>query len=198
MDATTKMRHAAYRGALLSSSGHSLAAIWRTFHDNTYLILRFAHADTSRGDGSTMRTIADAESQLLRMMDEIAAADWIRFCTGAGWTETGAALLSWCKDARGEDVWRGFAHAGEWPVADEVFERAARLVKPKALPTGLTLSAVVASANGSHHAICAALVARRGTIRIDYPPAQIAQMPEVLQHYVASNTAGNHAQVSAS
>ncbi|MFM2391813.1 MAG: hypothetical protein RLZZ437_3368 [Pseudomonadota bacterium] len=178
------------RGARLSKAGQSLPDLWRMLHGNTALIVRFASADTSRGNGSTLRAVATAETGIKQDLTSVPAVDWANLCAAAGWTETGAAALSWCKDVEADVVWAAFAATGCLPVADAAFLRAVRLVRPELLPSGLTLSALFAASQGNYFAVCAAFGARPGTVRIDYGPDQMAAAPPFFLAFLASPQIG--------
>jgi len=60
-NASYNLRLQAMRGAVLSRSGQSLPALWRIFHDNTHLILRFSEVNKSEGRSPTVRVVMDAE-----------------------------------------------------------------------------------------------------------------------------------------
>jgi len=124
------------------------------------------------------------QREMLPQFKSIDAKQWTNLCSAAGWTETGAALLSWCSGAQASDVWEGFSHASSELSADPVFLRAARLVQSDFLPAGNTLSAVVSNAQGNYYALCAALVARRGSIILDYPASEVAEMPEPFRNFL--------------
>jgi hypothetical protein len=181
---------ATLRGARVSGGGRALPELWRALHGNTALIVRFSQSGTRRGDGSTLRMIADAEVGFTQDLMTVPADDWAALCAAAGWTETGAAALSWCKGAVPQVVWQAFRATGQMPAADAAFLRAARLMRPDHLPKGLTLSTLFAAAGQDIHAVCLALAARPGLTRLDYSPAELATAPQGLRDFLAAPAIG--------
>lgn len=179
---------ATFRGAKLSNTGRALPDIWRMLRSNSALLVRFAQADSHRGNGSTRRAVLEAEEGIKPDLASIAAEDWAALCAAAGWTETGAAALSWCRDAAPEAVWAGFRATGMPPTADTAFFRAALLVRTSFLPKGLTLSSLFSASGNDFHAVCAALAVRPGSIRLDYSMAQVDQMPGFFRDFLAAPT----------
>ncbi|MGH1367773.1 MAG: hypothetical protein ACRBCL_04095 [Maritimibacter sp.] len=182
--------NSALRGAILSESGTSLPDLWRIFHANSQLIERFSSADTSRGNGSTLKTIADAEDTLRQELMSVQASDWSALCHAAGWTLTGAATLSWCKGVTTGDVWGAWAATNEQPEASAMFLRAARALHPACLPKGLTLSQLLEATQNDLNATCATVAMRQGGVRMDLSASDLDRMPAYFAAFLADPAIG--------
>lgn len=171
-------------GAVLSAGGRSMPDLWRIFHSNTTMLIRFSSLEVADGMQAADKMVADAEHQLCQELASIPAKDWIALCTASGWTLTGAAALSWCKDATDYQLWDLFRKALPVPEANPAFIRATRLINPALLPQGKRLSDMFYSAKNDSYAVCAACVVNASTVLVDYPPEQIKQLAYFLPPFL--------------
>ncbi|MBL3561513.1 hypothetical protein [Rhodovulum sulfidophilum] len=72
--------------AILSEGGQSLPDLWRILHSNTDLWVRFAAINGAKDEGSTLRTVAQAEEALRKELMSVEAIAWQALCAAAGWT----------------------------------------------------------------------------------------------------------------
>ena len=115
-------------------------------------------------------------------LSKLSAANWSSLCSAAGWTVYGAVALSWCKDAKLEDVWAGWLTSG-FPLKPlPEHERPARFLNPALLPEVKTAEGInqwvldqgYADAETYRLATCAVIAALNEPLEFHLPPEKYA------------------------
>ncbi len=175
----------ALSGAILSTGGQSLPDLWRILHSNANLCARFVKGGQGQRKASISELIGDAEITIRRELQSIAAPSWERLCEAAGWTQIGAATLSWCNGASAEQVWRAWNKARVSLPADDVFFIAAQSMNEIFLFDGQTLSSFLPLFLTERAKGYVSLAARSAQILMDCTPNQLHLMPREFQDFLS-------------
>ena len=167
----------ALSGAILSTSGQSLPDLWRILHSNANLCARFVKNGQASRKASISELIGDAEATIRKELQSVAASSWERLCEAAGWTQIGAATLSWCSDATAEQVWRAWEETTMPMPADDVFFIAAKSMNETFLFDGSTLSSFLPLFFTERIRAYVSLAARSEQILMDCTSNDLHAMP---------------------
>jgi len=75
-----------------------------------------------------------SDLMLLQRLSTFPVGRWGHLCDGAGWTPLGIAAVSWCLDARIDQVVGLYQRLGRIPAPGDDLERAAAFINPAFLP----------------------------------------------------------------
>lgn len=166
-----------YAKAVKLDSGVLAVDLWRE-------VVRLAEKYTVALEGK--RAVYDALT--LEFLQDISKVDeklWKDMCEGIGWTPYGAVALSWCRNARLDEVWKGWLASG-FPLKPlPEFERPARFINPALMPQMSKLSSIVDMSAGNFTdkpdlyslAISATIVAQNHPFEFDMVPENLAKAP---------------------
>ena len=171
----------AYTGAHMVAPKASLPKIWIRLHDNAvqWTIMR-----NNRALRKNLDAVDGIDLDLMSMLSNASAAQWIDLCKGAGATVPGAIGLSWCADAKVEDVWAMWFESGVSLRPDPVARRFARMLNPALVQDTVSVSEIAAQAQRDVFPACIAVLRMNGTLNWDLPADRIASIPPVLAEFL--------------
>ena len=168
-----------------------LVDLWREIHTLSY-VWSEANSEFNLFKRPT-RTELRVENYLLGL-SVCPHTAWSSLCSAAGWTVYGAVALSWCKDARLEDVWAGWLASG-FPLKPlPEFERPARFLNPDLVPQVKCLTEIATLYNGKypgnpemyHLAVSATIAAQKAPLEFDFQPEQLKGIPPQIAAFLKS------------
>ena len=153
-------------GIVKYGDDQSFIDIWQLIHSNANAWNNISDSKTLISDRST---IDENISSFYPVVEQIPSIKWLSFCTAAGMTVYGAVALSWCKDAKIEQVWDGWEASG-FPLKPlPEFERPARFINPDLLPKTSSLAQIIAFSPDKTLPICAMIAALKEPLVFDLP-----------------------------
>ena len=154
------------QGSLVPEDDLTLPYIWVSLHLNAQM--EQETLSNPRLSQETAR-MANEISYLLEALQEVPMQKWWNLCSASGMTVYGTVALSWCKDARIEQVWDGWEASG-FPLKPlPEFERPARFINPDLLPKTSSLAQIIAVSPDKTLPICAMIAALKEPLVFDLP-----------------------------
>lgn len=175
----------ALSGAILSKAGQSMPDLWRIQHSNANLVARFVRTGQPQRAAGISALVGEAETTIQRELQSIPATSWERLCEAAGWTQVGAASLSWCDGASDEQVWRAWENATPSTPGGDAFFIAAKSMNGKFLLEDETLSAFVPHLLTDKMKVYVSLAARSEQVLMDCSPAALLAFPKDFQDFLS-------------
>jgi len=175
-------------GAVYLKDGITLPEIWVIIHNNAAIL----EGKSNSSHASKDRLSVDKNDLgILKKLGECSFSFWHSLCIASGWTVYGAVALSWCKDARIEQVWDAWEASG-FPLKPlPEYERPATFINPALLPNTNSLSQIIAFCPDKTLPICAMIAALKEPLDFDLPVGQLEMANPQLASFLKSRMVQN-------
>jgi len=177
------MRIEYLQGSLVPKDDLTLPYIWVSLHLNAQM--EQETLNNPRLSRETAR-MANEISYLLQALQQVPMQKWFNLCIASGITVYGAVALSWCQDARIEQVWDAWEASG-FPLKPlPEYERPASFINPALLPETNSLSQIIAFCPDKTLPICAMIAALKEPLDFDLPVGQLEMANPQLASFLKS------------
>lgn len=171
----------AYRGARMVGEKASLPKLWTRLHDNA---VQWTIMCKQRAKKRNLDALNNIDLELMQMLSNCTDGRWIQLCKGAGETVPGAIGLSWCDDARIEDVWSMWFESGVPLGTDPVSRRFARLLNPALIEDVSNVSGLLRIAEKDVFLACVCLLRAEQPLIWDVSGESMQKAPDALAEFM--------------